>query len=296
MRNVRKLSCLSHLVAISLFAVVLSSCEQTSSSKLTDTQIKSIKVLSPEQIDFVSLNPARGDAAPQAGMLWGDLREDVPTGMILKFADGFASPPHIHNITYRGVVINGALHNDDPEAANMWMGQGSYWMQPAGEDHITSAKPGGPATAFLEIQEGPYLVQPSDGAFDNGERPVNVDRTNLVWVPAKKMNWTSPTSSSNTVNAEISFLWGSLEPGLPSATMLKILGGDAISFKGEKTPFHAVVIAGTISHSVRDASDTTPLNAGSYFTSNPGVTHQVACKGDENCMLYIRTENRFVIE
>jgi len=235
MRNVRKLSCLSHLVAISLFAVVLSSCEQTSSSKLTDTQIKSIKVLSPEQIDFVSLNPARGDAAPQAGMLWGDLREDVPTGMILKFADGFASPPHIHNITYRGVVINGALHNDDPEAANMWMGQGSYWMQPAGEDHITSAKPGGPA-------------------------------------------------------------WGSLEPGLPSATMLKILGGDAISFKGEKTPFHAVVIAGTISHSVRDASDTTPLNAGSYFTSNPGVTHQVACKGDENCMLYIRTENRFVIE
>jgi len=145
-------------------------------ASLTDTQRDSIKIVKPSDIEYVPLNPARGDAAPQAGMLWGNLREDVPTGMILKFADGFDSPPHIHNITYRGVVISGALHNDDLGAEKMWMESGSYWMQPAGENHVTSARPGAPAVSFLEILEGPYLVQPSDKAFDNGERPLNVDR------------------------------------------------------------------------------------------------------------------------
>ena len=54
--------------------------------------------------------------------------------------DGFSSPPHIHNVTYRAMVIKGLVHNDDPEAENMWMPPGSFWTQPAGEAHITSAK------------------------------------------------------------------------------------------------------------------------------------------------------------
>ena len=59
----------------------------------------------------------------------------------------------------------------------MWMGPGSYWSQPAGETHITSAK-GSPTTAFLEILDGPYLVRAANEAFDSGERPVNVDPSN----------------------------------------------------------------------------------------------------------------------
>ncbi|MEL6545820.1 MAG: DUF4437 domain-containing protein, partial [Myxococcota bacterium] len=39
------------------------------------------------------------------------------------------------------------------------MGPGSYWMQPAGEVHITAAKPGAGGTSFLEILSGPYLVK-----------------------------------------------------------------------------------------------------------------------------------------
>lgn len=57
----------------------------------------------------------------------------MASGSLVTFVDGFQSPPHIHNITYRAVVIRGRIHNDDPEAARLWMEPGSYWTQPAGE-------------------------------------------------------------------------------------------------------------------------------------------------------------------
>jgi hypothetical protein len=68
----------------------------------------------------------------------------------------------------------GSVHNDDPEAASMWMGNGSFWTQPKGEVHVTAAK-GANNIALVEIDQGPYLVRPPDQAFDSGERPVNLD-------------------------------------------------------------------------------------------------------------------------
>ena len=43
--------------------------------------------------------------------------------------------------------------------------------------------------AYIEIDEGPYLVEPTENAFDNGERPVNLDRSNLVWLDASDLSW-----------------------------------------------------------------------------------------------------------
>ncbi|WP_418153088.1 DUF4437 domain-containing protein [Litorimonas sp. RW-G-Af-16] len=57
---------------------------------------------------------------------------------------------------------------------------GTFWTQPAGEVHITSARPGVGGTGFLEIMEGPYLVHPGDKAFDNGERPLNLVSSNMI--------------------------------------------------------------------------------------------------------------------
>ena len=139
----------------------------------------SIQITSAEDIEWGALNPLRGDASPRAANLWGDRTQDVSTGMLVKFVKGFSSPPHIHNITYRGVVIEGLVHNDDPGAAKLWLDPGSYWTQPAGEDYITAAS-GESNMIFLEIESGPYLVQPSDQAFDNGERPINVHSNNVV--------------------------------------------------------------------------------------------------------------------
>lgn len=136
-------------------------------------------VLRRADVPWEQLNPARGDKSPKAGTLWGDRKADVATGFLAEFVDGFSSPPHIHNVSYRAVVIEGLVHNDDPQAANMWMPVGSYWTQPKGEAHITSAQ-GSKIVAYVEIEAGPYLVRPLDQAFDSGERPVNVDASNLA--------------------------------------------------------------------------------------------------------------------
>lgn len=158
-------------------------------------------LLLSSEIKWEKLNPARGDQSPQAGTIWGDRKGEVATGFLAKFVDGFSSPPHIHNATYRAVVIKGSIHNDDPAAANMWMKPGSFWTQPKGESHITSAQ-GEENIALVEIDKGPYLVQPIEEAHDNGERPINIDVSNIVWLDSKKTNWINADSK-----AEISFLW-----------------------------------------------------------------------------------------
>ena len=106
------------------------------------------------------------------------------------------------------VVISGEVHNDDTSAANTWMGPGTFWTQPAGEVHITSARPGLGGTAFLEILEGPYLVQPGDQAFDNGERPLNLLRSNMMWMSADEFKWIAADADS----PQVALLWGGSEP------------------------------------------------------------------------------------
>ena len=81
-------------------------------------------VIATDDIEWGLLNPLRGEASPRAADLWGDLTKDMATGMSVKFNKGFSSPPHIHNITYRGVVIEGLMHNDDPSAEKMWLPTG----------------------------------------------------------------------------------------------------------------------------------------------------------------------------
>lgn len=107
-------------------------------------------------------------------------------------------------------MIKGGLHNDDPDAAKMWMGPGSYWTQPAGEDHITAAKPGAGAISFLEIFEGPYLVKPSSDAFQTQELPVNMDSTNLVWLGPEDLEWIEDKAKG----VKVSHLWGHPRMGI----------------------------------------------------------------------------------
>jgi len=125
------------------FACIMVACDNTqvTSDKSTQESTTSTnKVVSASEIKWEQLNPARGDKSPQAGTIWGDRKGTVPTGFLVKFVDGFSSPPHIHNVTYRGVVISGLIHNDDQNAEKMWMPKGSFWTQPEGESHITAAK------------------------------------------------------------------------------------------------------------------------------------------------------------
>lgn len=272
--------------------VVLNACSGVGAERPSPLKLASVRVLTPEQVEYVPLNPARGDSSPQAGVLWGDIRSDVTSGVLLRFADGFSSPPHVHNITYRAVVISGELHNDDPNAALFWMGPGSFWIQPAGENHITAARPGSGATAFLEILSGPYLVQPAAEAFDNGERPVNIESSNLVWMSAEDFSWIS-ASSDKRGGPEVALLWGELRSGSLNGSFIRLPAGYSGGLSTLSGLLRAVVVRGDLAHSISDAPMTSVIGPGGFFESASSVEHSLSCQSGFECIIYLRTRGKF---
>ena len=254
------------------------------------------EVILRSDITFQPLNPARGDASPKAGVVWGDIKKNVPSGALLEFADGFSSPPHIHNITYRAVVISGAIYNGDPNAKKMWMGPGSFWTQPAGESHITAAPNGSKGTAFLEILEGPYLVNPSDQAFDNGEKPVNITQGNVVWLDSADVTWVDQlASTSSTDGVKMAFLWGKPQDGQKNGTFLKLPAGFSGELRGNEATLRAVIVQGHIGHRLSGDASAKTLEPGSYFGSTGNTAHQIACETEEGCILYMSTEGKYKV-
>ncbi len=254
-----------------------------------------VEIVPKQDITFQPLNPARGDASPRAGVLWGDIRSNVPTGAIIEFSDGFSSPPHIHNITYRGIVINGAVHNDDPGAEYFWMGPGSFWLQQAGEPHITAAAPGATARIFLEILEGPYLVQPSEDAFESQQRSLNIDSANLVWISDSDIPWVDRANSSEATNLHIAFLWGTPSNGQSNGTLVRMSRNFKGELHGSGSWLRAVVIRGLIEHRQTGSSQVTQLEAGSYFGSRGQLPQGLLCKSPTGCVIYVSTQGHYRI-
>jgi mannose-6-phosphate isomerase-like protein (cupin superfamily) len=246
-----------------------------------------IHVTSVSNLKWEKLNPARGDKSPQAATLWGNRQGMAPTGFLVKFVDGFSSPPHIHNVSYRGIVISGQVHNDDPSAEKMWMPPGSYWTQPAGEPHITSAK-GELNIAFIEIDNGPYLVKPKDKAFDNGERPFNIHRSNIIWridddiryVPLWKSEKDQVTGTLMEVEktASIQSKSGKLVVIVGEVSFINGKSGDSGVFEG-------------------DPNDNTEDNVGqalapgSFAEYSNTQTLSLGCFSETPCQVYIKSDD-----
>lgn len=251
------------------------------------------KVLLSSEIVWEKLNPARGDQSPQAGTLWGDRKAangaSVATGFLAKFVDGFSSPPHIHNVTYRAVVIEGLVHNDDPQAETMWMEPGSFWTQPLGESHITAAK-GAQVMALVEIDQGPYLVRPESEAFDSGERPVNIEASNIVWLNNESTNWIDAQS-----NAQISFLLENKTDGMRSL-FVKLPERYTGEIETDGTVAHGVVIKGELEYLMPVENGVKILDAGSYFGSTDRTLHSVINNANNETVLYIRTNGNLNIK
>ncbi len=239
------------------------------------------EVVLASEVKWEQLNPARGDKSPKAGTLWGHRTGNVPTGFLVQFADGFSSPPHIHNVTYRAVVISGGIHNDDPEAAYMWMPAGSFWTQPRGEVHITAAR-GIANVALVEIDRGPYLVLPAEEAFDSGERPINADASNIVWVDL-------PGMSASANGTKIAYLWGNLQDGHSNGVFIKLPAGFEGKIHSHSLTFRAVVIQGQLQYLEADVKIMKP---GSYFGSMGESVHQIASKAGEESIIYVRTNGK----
>lgn len=251
------------------------------------------KVVLKSEVKWDHLNPKRGDLAPKAGTLWGDRNGKEPTGFLLRPPEDFQSPPHIHNVSYRGVVIKGVIHNDDPDAANMWMPAGSFWTQPKGEVHITSAKDSG-SLAYIEIEKGPYLVLPKEEAFDSGERPVNVDKSNIVWLGPSDITWVDQSKISNSDNGpKMAFLWGNTEDGELNGTFIKLPAGFNGKIHSNSSTFRAVVIQGQAQYHIPGEDEVKTLESGSYFSSEGASVHQISSTTGEESIIYVRTKGKY---
>ncbi|BCX46212.1 cupin domain-containing protein [Haloferula helveola] len=254
---------------------------------------KAPKIVKADDVAWGALNPARGEKGPRAGSLWNDRTAGDASGFLVRFADGFSSPPHIHNVTYRGVVISGKVHNDDPEAAEMWMPPGSFWTQPAGEVHITAAK-GENVMAYIEIDSGPYLVLPKEEAFDKGERPVNVVPSNLVWLSGSETDWIGDgTESSEGETPEIAFLWGDPGSGHKFGSFLRLPKGFSGALASDAGPLRVVMVKGEIGYAESDGDQTTELGAGEYFELPANGSRHVVSASECGCVAYLQASGPY---
>lgn len=280
----------SKLYILTIVAIISLAIPATTNAQ--DAAVTKIEIRAASEIPWQKLNPARGDASPQAGTIWGNQTKDGESGFLVKFVDGFSSPPHIHNITYRGIVLAGGLHNDDPGAEPMWMKVGSYWTQPAGEVHITSSR--GAGIGYVEIQSGPYLVKPPEEAFDNGERPINIDATNIVWLDASNTTWIKGKRNSDpTKNAQMNFMWGSPKDGQINGTMVKLPAGFSGKLNTESSTFKVIVIDGQTKLHLDGGKDVRTLTPGGYFGTEGKASNHVTTK--DGCTIYVRTKGKYSV-
>jgi quercetin dioxygenase-like cupin family protein len=286
MKNIRTFLSL----ALAIFVIVWGSTQVASQSTAPKPEV----VLMSE-VEWSPLNPARGDQSPRAGTLWGDRTNSGASGFLVEFVDGFSSPPHIHNVTYRGVVISGTIHNDDPNAEKMWMPAGSFWTQPAGEAHITAAE-GSTNLAYIEIDEGSYLVNPTEEAFDNGEKPINVYESNIIWLDASNITRIDRSEiPASTDEAKVAFLWGNPQPGELNGTLVKLPPGFTGEIRSNGSVFRAIEIQGRSQYQVPSETEEKTLEPGSYFGSEGESVHQVSCQAEEECIIYVRTEGKYEV-
>ena len=245
-----------------------------------------LQIVMVEDVNWGYLNPLRGDMSPSAANLWGDRTIDSATGMLVKFNKGFSSPPHIHNVSYRGIVIDGLLHNDDPSAEKSWLATGSFWTQPAGQNHITAAS-GDSNLIYLEIDEGPYLVQPSKEQFDNGEHPINLHQLNMVWLGHDE------SALIDSQNASIVHLWRNHVDGLTSGVLIKLASEFAGKILSDGNSLRSVVISGEVNLNSKNNQTLAILKPGSYFASNGRSAHWLSANSES--ILYLRYDGKLRI-
>ncbi len=244
------------------------------------------EVLLAEQVEWGPLNPARGDASPLAGTLWGDRGRNVPTGFLFRPVDGFASPPHLHNVSYRGVVIRGEVHNGSPSVEPTWMPKLSFWTQPKGEVHVTAAR-GDDVLAYIEIDEGPYLVKPVEEEFDSGEVAVNLHEANLVWVEA--------AGREGSAEVHLAHLWRDRGTSRGRGVLVRLAVGAEVTLSVQDRALRAVVVQGTPLVSAEGHGGETRLAAGSAFHSGPGGRADLRSEAEES-VLYVRSEGEVFLE
>ncbi|WP_409432587.1 DUF4437 domain-containing protein [Litorimonas sp. RW-G-Af-16] len=110
---------------------------------------------------------------------------------------------------------------------------------------------------------------------------------------ADEMNWIK--AGNSTRGPEATLLWGDLSDGELSGSMIKLPEGYATDLSTKGGDLKAVVIQGDVLHSVESLTEQNEISAGGYFASAEGVSHSLKCEAKSECMIYVRTEGRFLV-
>lgn len=273
-----------------LISTFIGACTHQNLTKESDTTAQAgtstVEFLQVSYVMWEQLNPARGKSSPLAGTLWGERTGLGPAGFLLKPIDGFKSPPHIHNVAYRGIVISGGIHNDDPNADDMYMPQRSFWTQPAGGIHITAAK-GVESLAYIEIEDN-FTVLPVAKAFVSRENPVNIHASNIVWVDPRG-------NESNDKRVKIAYLWQNHETPALNGQLVKLPKGFGGYLKGTEETMRVVVIEGNLAYRTKDNQGLISLEAGSYLGLSGNANPYLECSITDECVVYVRAQGVFRI-
>lgn len=165
------------------------------------------------------------------------------------------------------------------------MPTGSFWTQPAGENHITAAN-GETNLIYLEIDSGPYLVKPSSEKFDHGERPINLHSNNIVWMEHKDLHFIEAKG------VKAYFVWR--KPPTLSGSMVSLPAGFKGSIETEASEFKSVIIAGIANYHNKEQKAVT-LEPGSYIESFGPSIHYFENKSHEEIIIYIRTSGEYSV-
>ena len=182
--------------------------------------------------------------------------------------------------------MNGELHNDDENAPTMWMPLGSIWTQPKGQPHITSAQ-GKNAMAYIEIDSGPYLVKPVSESFESGEKPINIDSSNVIYLGKDE----SKLIDKNC-NAQIAYTWKKKNGEKGYLLKLPVVSIGKIFSEG--TVFFRNVIKGNVAYTMPNSENPIDLDRGSHFRSKAKAIHDISV--NEESLVYIRTNNKFIVK
>ncbi len=120
--------------------------------------------------------------------------------------------------------------------------------------------------------------------MDSGERPINVDASNVVWVDP-------PRLGANADGPKLAYLWGSLEDGEANGTFVRLPAGFRGAIHSHDEVFRAVVIKGELRYGEAEVE---VLEPGSYFGSSEETVHELS-SGEEGCVLYVRTVGRYEV-
>jgi quercetin dioxygenase-like cupin family protein len=114
-----------------------------------------IVVTPADQVRFMPLDPAVGNAGPHIAVLFGALDKKAPIGLLFAAPAGFRPGPHVHSSDDYAVVLRGKVQNFAAgQEEGPAVGPGGTWFQPANVVHDNYCESAEPCLFFVYLPGG----------------------------------------------------------------------------------------------------------------------------------------------